>query len=330
MKSSPILLSLLIASTALGAEQDTQAAPTLEEAPQKLAVGTQGYLKPGLLLQLWSSVTHENDTSSAFRVRRAEVSAKGELLPDRLSYAVVFDVAASALQDALLTLSTPYAEVSLGQLKMPLTYEGQSSSSKLMFPERALSSRAYGDRRDIGLRVSKRWQYLGYTAGIFNGAGANHPEDNPSKDGALRLELYPLSDLTFAGVIAMRLWDRDEAGTRDLYGADARFVRGPLSVQAEYIRARDVGEDDLITHGQGGYAALAYKLIEVLEPCARLGYIDPNTEADDDETYSIEVGLNWYVQEHQLKLQLDYTHLQPIGGDRDPVNQLTLAAQAAF
>src|SRR6185436_73635 len=118
-------------------------------------------------------------------IRRAEVKAKGEIIPKTVGYMVMFDPArlldlqpattttsttnadgtttitskttvaapaqggssiltgasTSILQDVQLTYITEYADVSIGQFKIPLSLEGYGSASKLIFPERALISR---------------------------------------------------------------------------------------------------------------------------------------------------------------------------------------------
>jgi phosphate-selective porin len=78
-----------------------------------------------------------------------------------------------------------YADVSLGQFKIPISWEGYQSSSKLLFPERALSSRAFGDQRDIGLRVEKIGPIY-YYAGLFNGTGLNRRDNNDKRCAASR------------------------------------------------------------------------------------------------------------------------------------------------
>ena len=72
----------------------------------------------------------------------------------------------SILQDVQLTYMTDYADISIGQFKIPVSLEGAGSASKLLFPERALISRAFGDKRDLGLKVEKKFEYFSYLVGI--------------------------------------------------------------------------------------------------------------------------------------------------------------------
>src|SRR4030095_1488424 len=90
---------------------------------------------------------------------------------------------ATIFQDYFITFMTDYADISLGQFKIPVSYEGFNSSSKILFPERPLGSRAYGNKRDIGLRVEKKLgEYFGYALEDVNGAGQNKLDDDIAKD----------------------------------------------------------------------------------------------------------------------------------------------------
>jgi hypothetical protein len=341
--------------------------PPAEEPPppKKLTVGTEGLFQPGALLQAWFLVDHASDddpatedTSSMFRIRRAEISAKGEIVPKLVAYAVMLDPAKvletqettitledgeevtvrqapgaiSVFQDLFITFQSEYLDASIGQFKIPVSWEGYNSSSKLLFAERAPVSREYGDKRDIGLRLAKTFEYFGYSAGLFNGTTLNNPDFNNAKDAALRLEGYPVSGLVIAGVVYTSIGDRGEPGTKDRFEGDLRYETGPFLFQGEFIRAHDVsssGEAD----GQGFYGALAYTFAEVLQPALRIGYLDTNVDIDvpagsKDERVHVDVGLNYYLQKHEAKLQLNYSRFEY--DDETPNNEVILAAQVSF
>ena len=78
-----------------------------------------------------------------------------------------------------------------------------------LFAERAPVSREFGDRRDLGLKLSKAFEYVGYTAGVWNGAGQNNIDNNEGKELGLRLELYPIEGLLIGGVIYSTVGQRD-------------------------------------------------------------------------------------------------------------------------
>jgi hypothetical protein len=217
--------------------------------PEKLTVGKTGFFQPSINLQVWAFASHLDDPkvegtwNSTLRVRRAEVRAKGEIMPKQVAYLVMFDVArlldfqnktvnvggggtgsvsvsqppsggnTSILQDVVLTYLTDYADISVGQFKIPVSLEGSGSASKLYFPERALVSRKYGDRRDLGIKAEKKFEKFGYTLGLYNGQGQNNLDTNDQKDLSLRLEAYPVKDVTLAVVGYAGLNDRGDVGT---------------------------------------------------------------------------------------------------------------------
>jgi hypothetical protein len=346
-------------------------APELPAA-KKLAVGTHGLWQPGMLAQGWFQLEESDGhtTLSTFRLRRAELSVKGEILPKRVAYQVMFDPAKvretqkvtvagppdamgnpttvainnptsaiSALQDFYITGLSKWVDVSLGQFKIPVSWEGYNSSAKLILPERALVSGKFGDKRDIGMRFAKTFPKWGYSAGIFNGPGQNTFDNNNQKDLTLRLEAYPVKGLTIAGVTYDSAGYRTRAGTKDRWEADVRYDHGPYLVQAEYIRARDVFKDDAdaIT-AQGFYVAAAYTIKHPalhgdLQPVIRLGFVDSNVDVDvpatgEDEVRHYDLGLNYYLQAHEMKLQASFQRQD--FADKPDVNQLIVAAQVSY
>lgn len=344
-----------------------------EEAqpPKRLTVGSSGLFQPGLLLQGWFLADHSTETTSTFRLRRAELHVKGEIVPGLVGYGLMIDPAkvlefqdktlsvsnqdpapsdpskpeivtvkqpagaVSMLQDFFVTAMTPFVDVSLGQFKTPVSWEGYNSSSKLLFPERALVSREFGDKRDLGLRLSKTFQYFGYSAGVFNGAGQNSLDTNNDKDVALRLEGYPIKGLVLAGVVYATVGER-KSNVKDRYEADVRFERGPFLLQAEYIRAHDIGKAAPATDAQGFYGAVAWTFLDVLQPCLRVGYLDPDIHANvdpttasgKDEVWQFDAGLNYYVRKNEAKLQLVYSRFQY--DTRAANDEVILAGQVSF
>lgn len=345
----------------------------IAEPPRKLAVGTEGLFQPTALFQGWFWLNRAAETTTTFRLRRAEFKAAGDIVPGSVSYALMIDPAKvldakdttltvanqdpapsdpdapetvtvkqapgaiSMLQDVFLTFQTEYVDTSFGQFKIPVSWEGYNSSSKLLFAERALVGREYGDKRDIGLRFAKTFEYFGYSAGFFNGSGLNNLDTDNAKDGALRLEAYPLKDLVIAAVGYATLWDRDKSGSKDRIEFDARYDAGPVLVQAEYIRGIDNSPTAPAVKGHGLYGAVAVRLFDKkLEPALRVGYLDPNTDTNvdpatakgKDEVVHVEGGLTYYIQKQEAKLLLNYGRFQY--DDAKPNNEVILAAQLSY
>ncbi len=346
--------------------------PAEPPGPTKLAVGKegQGRIQPGILAQGWFLLDRNGGktTTSTFRLRRAEISVKGEILPKKVAVQIMIDPAKvrepqnttltdsggdtvsvptpaaslSILQDFYITFLNQYVDVSVGQFKIPVSWEGYNSSSKIIMPERALISSLFGDKRDLGVRLAKSWKKWGYSAGIFNGQGANNLDTNIQKDLALRLEVYPVEGLTIAGVTYNSVGVRDKAGTKDRFEADVRYEHGPYLAQGEFIRAADVTKDGAdAVNAQGFYAAFGYTIKNKdlggdLQPVVRVGYVDPDADKNvdptmggNDERWHYDVGLNYYLKAHEMKLQASYQRIQ-FETKTPNVNEFILAAQVNY
>ena len=317
----------------------TAATAGAQDAPKTLAVGTEGFWKPSALLQGWYDFQRTSETTNTFKLRRAEIQVSGEIVPKRFAYAIKIDPArvldkqadkVSPLQDFFITYLTPWFDVSLGQFKIPVSWEGVNSSSKLLFAERSAVAVQLGDKRDIGLRLAKTFEWFGFLVGLFNGAGQNVLDTNDGKDLGVRVELYPLKGLTVAGVGYMTLFDREDSGVKDRFEGDLRYEAGPFLFQGEYIWAKD-GPKDAEVRKQGAYAAVAWTFLDWIQPCVRVGLYDGDTSADHDAFLHYEGGLNVYFKGHEAKLQLDYAFVDFDAKDaKKDLHEVTVAAQVGF
>ncbi len=64
-----------------------------EELPKKLGVGKEGFFQPAalLLFWFWNQNPGGRDNSLSFRVRRAELRIKGEIVPELVGYMIMID-----------------------------------------------------------------------------------------------------------------------------------------------------------------------------------------------------------------------------------------------
>ena len=345
-----------------------------EKKPEatKINIGKegQGRWQPGALAQGWFLLDRSGGktTTSTFRLRRMELSAKGEILPKRVGFNLMFDPAKvrepvntvvtdsggdtvtvktpaaslSTVQDFYITGYHKYVEASIGQFKIPVSWEGYNSSAKIIMPERAFISNTYGDKRDLGIRLTKTFKKWMYSAGVFNGQGANNLDTNVQKDIALRLEAYPVEGLVIGGVAYDSVGIRNRAGTKDRWELDLRYEKSGFLFQSEYIRARDKAKDnvDFVT-AQGFYAAVAYTIKDKslcgdLQPVVRVGFMDPDTKQNldptmsggSDELWHYDIGVNYYLKGHEMKLQGGFQRQQ--FDDKTAVNEAILAAQVWY
>jgi hypothetical protein len=341
------------------------APPDSEPAlPEKLSVGKSGgNFRPGALLQFWTIFAREaGEDAFGFRMRRAEIKVQGDIVPELVSYALMIDPArmlefrstsvevqgedpaptepgsvtvqqpaASApytvLQDYFITLTSEYVDFSMGQFKIPVSLEGITPSSKTVLPERSIASRAYGDRREIGLRFEKKiGDYFGYHAGIYHGSGQNRLDDDVDKDGALRLEAYPIAGVTVAAVGYTTIGDRDSS-SRDRLELDARYDANDILVQSEYIHAWDAAGGGAL-EGRVFYGMIGYTLLDAIQPVFRVGQVDVDLETDDTTVTQIEAGINYLFRMHEAKVGFVASFLRPDVGPKH--TDLILAAQVGF
>lgn len=347
------------------------AAPAAEPAPavtpKKLAVADEGWFQPGALLQGWFYWARQSEKSaSTFRLRRAELKIKGAIVPELVEYSVMIDPAkvlefedetldvedgatppatvgtvdvsqpnssVSVLQDFYITFISDYADISIGQFKLPLSWEGYNSSSKLILPERALASKYYGDARDLGLRVEKALgDHFYYFAGVYNGNGLNRRDQNNQKDVALRVEAYPIEGIMVGAVGYTAVGERNEPGTKDRIEGDLRIALGDAVLQAEYLRGWDGPDNATRVQGHGFYGALGYTFLKRMQPVVRVGYLDAdvkgNATGKNDEVWHYDIGFNYLLRGHNMKLQTSYSLYD--FDENDTKSEVIVSAQVAF
>jgi hypothetical protein len=199
---------------------------------------------------------------SRFTVRRARLKATygGDL--GQLVLQIDASPTGVALRDAEATLFIPGTEknmsLTLGQMKVPFSYEVLQSSTDREFPERsrAVASLIAGER-DRGLRFSGKFGVVRVLAGFFDGNGVGNSgfvgvDNDKEKDLIGRLS-FDLKWLTggVSGWYGTTLGKRTGANpdaTRKAYkrtriGADAQLSLdlvpvGATAVKAEYIAGK--------------------------------------------------------------------------------------------
>ena len=349
----------------------------------KLAVSKDGFWQPGATFQFWAFGANQGgDTTTSLRIRRAELRVKGEIIPKLFGFNVMIDPARaldsnktsvpvsaavkgdpspgsvainnqgpiSVLGDFVLTFMSEYADVSLGQFKIPVSYEGYNSASKLAFPERSVVSRRFGDQRDMGIKVDKKiGKHFYYQVAVFNGEGQNKLDTNAQKDGALRLEVYPIDGVMIGAVGYAGLHNRTTTGatagtstTKDRIEGDFRLDLAHVLIQAEYIHGWDGPTAVARKESAGVYALVGYTFMDKVQPLFRIGHFDSDVRANlpglgsergsaapfADEMTSYEFGLNYFLRGNDAKLQASWSKF--VFPQEKNRGEVILAAQAAF
>ena len=200
--------------------QETEAAPetapaahadhatsTSNEPNQPAANWTAGYdkgffikspddlfkLKLGGRVQarLTMEVGDGDDPALDFSIPRARMKISGHVATKDLGYMLQIDFGKGfvTLKDGFLdyAISPGWAHVRAGQFKRPFSRQQINSSAKLSLVDRAITDRAFGAGRDIGVIIHNGYgkkQDIEYAVGFFNGTG-----DTPTFDGTATMGL---------------------------------------------------------------------------------------------------------------------------------------------
>lgn len=321
--------------------------------PKALKIGDEGgHLKLSSLMQGWFLIENQKgleenrDTMTTFRLRRAEIKLKGELVKDAIEFSLMVDPSktlkfgsesrpvqpevapadatsadipsvdvptppsdTSILQDFYITAVSDYANVSIGQFKLPMSYEGYNSSSALLFPERSPASKLFGDKRDIGVRAEKKIGPIHYIATVVNGRGPNRLDNNNQKEVYGRLEYFPAEWLMFAVAGGTAIGERSqESSTKDRVEGDVRLDISNFLFQFEYLHGWDGATSGTRLEGRGLYGAIGYTIAKKVQPVVRVSYVDPNVGTSGSRLKQYDAGLNYFVYKDSAKLQVSYSY----------------------
>ncbi len=341
------------------------------EIPDRIQVGKkQGYLQVGAYLQAWALYDYQKglgsdvsgqavDSKFGFRLRRAQIKLKGQLVPEKVEYGVVLDALKTLrfaegdtvtvgedsvteyepkgvsgeradvgmLQEFWVTFKLCLADVSIGQWKSPIAREGSQPNASLLLPERAASTRYFGDEYMLGVRLAKEFevtdtQALKYSLQLLNGRGlANRVDNNRQKDLALRLEYSPIEELMVGGAGMISVGQRDQETTRDAVEGDVKLETSGLLVDGQLVfsRGRDGSEVNRWRESLGGFVGVSYTIAKTLQPVVRVGFVDVDERVDradmpldkllgfpDDQVRTYELGANYLVSGNDVKLSLAY------------------------
>jgi phosphate-selective porin len=297
---------------------------TAEAGQEEFATPANSSLKLNGYAQVMH--TYWDSGSDGFRIRRARIGFKGEILKD-FNFKLQMDgTRTPILLDAAVEISSiPYAKVSFGQFKVPFSLENLTSSSALDLVDRTQTVKELcpaqdigSTGRDIGVTVSGKFSILEYTLGVFNGSGMNRGDTNDQKDIIGRLVFRPF-DLFTLGV-SHYIGDQRLPGSvvhinRDRTGVDVVFSRGPAVIKGEYIFARDDQAKAAGWYVRGGY----FFIKEKLQALINYDSYDRDLDLAANRIDVLTLGLNWFFS-GKTKLQVNYEyHRDEFAGTTDNV-----------
>lgn len=266
-------------------------------------------------------------------IRRARLDIKGGISA-YFDYRFQVDFGGTAgpfLLDAQFVYKPdPLLQVTVGQLKIPFSMENLADDKRGEFINRALVVEALAARagdvignqngRDIGVQISGTllvaddFNAVEYTLGVFNGAGINKADKDEYKDAGLRIVVHPfLKELS----LATAYYDGRNTVTytaktllRERFGVEAAYVKGALSLKAEYLKGRDDLGKTLTTfvpvNREGWYVSGAYTVIpELVQAVVKYDKYDPDTGKSNDESIVYTAGVNVFFNKNAA-LQVNY------------------------
>lgn len=241
-----------------------------------------------------------------------------------------------------------FASVRTGQFKTPFGFEQLYSDTRLATPERSTVNDLLTPGRQLGVQIggdlaAKRFTYA---LGAFNGNASNtsfNDDDNFMVAGRLAsllaggakqpyslnagINAYTSDDRAvtlspvfgFDSTPSSAARDNVFSGTRTGYGLDAQLVAGRAEVWAEYL-ATDFEPSAVQNRADftasGWYAQAGWFVRpSTLQVVGKYERNDPSDAVTGDDSEVWWLGANWFMQSHDIKLQLFYGIDDGAGGD---------------
>ena len=295
----------------------------------------------------------ERDEASYFSIQRARLKLTGHVFMPELDYALQMDFGRG-----FFTLKDYYVDyevadgfhVRIGQYKRPFSRQQITSSGSQAFVDRAITDKAFGAGRDIGIAIHNNYTKspeFEWAFGIFNGTGdksrfsGSTTVDLESGEGSVSGSYGNVPDF-FYPTLVLRL-GYNYGGIKgyseaDLEGGPVRFSVGASALadldldddgessyrtEVDYILKASgfsttggfyYGIDEVGDESAsvlGFHAQAGYMIGEVFQPAVRYAMVDP--DGDDNETTEIGLSLNAFARGHNLKWQTDAAMIS--GGD---------------
>ena len=267
----------------------------------------------------------ETGKISGTDIRRARLDLRGDLTPF-WSYQFQVDFAGNVkLLDAVADFKPwDFLNISVGQTKIPLSYENQISDNKSEANDRSQVVEALVARgkdvngnhngRDLGILIGGTFLKINgknrvdYRIGVFNGEGINVADSNSAKSTSGRIIVHLVKGLDI-GASYYSGWDKFTIGkgfpainqNRSRYGFELNYEVKRFYFRGEYLQGKDAG----ITR-EGWYLQSGYYVIPAnVQVLLKYDVYDPNKSKTGDISSRYIVGATWQFNSF-AKLALNY------------------------
>jgi hypothetical protein len=327
-------------------------------------------LKIGTQLQFrytWEDIEEDDEVDTNFSIPRARLKFSGHVFNEDLLYKIQIDFGKGQV-----LLKDWYAEYGIdpdwlwirgGQFKRPFSRQQITSSSELVLIDRAITDKAFGAGRDLGMFLGDRYEKsppFEWVIGVFNGTGESPAAATVNADG----EVVPgtnIPDRFLPAVVARAAYnfgDIDGYTEGDLKGGPLRFSVGAsaiadfdvdddgvsglraevdtivkvahFSFDGEFFTRSTAGDnpfDDIERDAIGALAEVSWFIGGHWMPAARFALVAPT--GDDDDTREMIGGIGYFFYGHPVKLQADGGIIQQETAD-GTLNNVRVRAQLQF
>ncbi len=312
-----------------------------EEGGSDEGVQVKGFIQPQYSYYMNGKDADGNSLDeNSFNFNRTRLGLVGNI-PYDISYYFFTEIspfkgttpASAQLLDAFVTYSRfPFAKVSIGQFKAPISLEQNTPCHGLTSIYRSdVVGQLAGPQRDIGLMIlgGNDTTLLRYSVAIMNGTGKGVWDDNTGKDYVGRLLIHPIESVVFGG--SFRYGKRNPTDLAEKqndilrFSGELKFKMKDFVLQGEYIYGQDklysaaklpiyggcggiVGYDtkQAGTYTKGGYWIMAsYKTKWNIEPVVKYDTYDPDMDVNDDWNSNFTAGFNYFLNDW-TRIQLNY------------------------
>jgi hypothetical protein len=301
-------------------------------------VKVKGYIQPELNTEFT-----KNGVENTFAFNRARIGFVGNI-PYDVSYYVFaelspFKTGYPYLLDAFVTYSRlPFAKISIGQFKSPISLEQNTPCHSLYTIHRSeVVEQLAGPQRDLGLMIlgGADTFFMNYSIGIMNGTGnlttldedgniVKPFDNNAGKDIVGRVVFHPLSFLNIGGSFrygtAPSAAGLDDPDKTYRYGGELEFKLGQFLLQGEYIFGNNEGSyttgggcgDPLVVHTgskkrSGYFAQLVYKTPWNLWPVYKFENYNDDLDTDNTSIFVQTIGFSYFLNDWS-RIQVNYRY----------------------
>lgn len=303
------LAATLVGSVGYASESEDWASldRELESLSTTLSTQSGGPSIGGYIITWFDSNSDDKDINGAeiqgFTLKKVRLEAEGAVGDYGYKMSVDFASGSASLKDAYVNWHVGESlNVEAGRFKSPTFRSQLVSSSRLLFRDRTMIGDTFG--RDTGAMISGDFETVGWWLALQNGTDGNREEHmftgrvavNLMGDGPGKVEgAYGApdeSELSIAGMFQ----DDSAFDNGQRFGGEVYFTSGPFSASGEILdNDTDVGDNTPWD------VTVSYMFNEQYEAAARWEDFD-----DVDNSDALTVGVNRYVDGHNIKWQLQW------------------------